>query len=798
MIGQTVSHYKILEKLGEGGMGIVYKAQDTKLERTVALKFLPSELTRDAEAKERFIHEAKAASALNHPNICSIHIIEEFEDQQFIDMEYVEGETLKKSIVIGLPANLSAKVMQSRTSAEVPRSGTKAGHLSFENCLDIAIQIGEGLNAAHKKGIVHRDIKPDNIMLTDEGLVKIMDFGLAKLKGVSKLTKTHSTLGTLSYMSPEQARGEDVDQRSDIFSFGAVLYEMITGRRPFKGEHEAAIIYSLVNETPEPLARYKSDIPGELQRVVDKALSKDKGERYQHVDEMVSDLRRVHHTISGGVKSETKKSKLPWIVTAIVVILIAVGIYLFYPKSTSTSERSKSIAVLPFKNLSDSKEDEFFSDGLTDDIITQLSKIRGIEKVIARTSVMRYKGTDKSIRDIGKELDVTTVLEGSVRRAGNQIRVVAQLIDVQNEGHLWADTYDKEMTQVFAIQSDIAQQIATALEAKISPTVKNRIEKKQTENTEAYQLYLKGRFYWNKRVLDDVKTAIDCFKQAIEKDPDYALAYAGLASAYVLIPAYGFPPGDWYSKGQSSAFKALEIDSTLAEAHTVLGEIAQDRYYDWEGAEKHFRRAIELDPGYPTAHQWYAVTLGLLGRSNEALLEAKRAQELDPLSLIIILNLGDVLYYMRQYELAIEQFKNTMALDYNFPWAHSSLAGVYQLQGRFDEAIKENKEAHRLGGNIPYTLAPIGWVYAQAGRKADALRVLEDLIKLSQQGINIAYGIGILYYELGEKDKAFEWLEKSYQDREIWLEVLALDPLFDDLRSDLRCIAILKKMGLRK
>jgi serine/threonine protein kinase len=454
MIGQTISHYRILEKLGEGGMGILYKAEDTKLKRIVALKFLPPDITKNIEAKERFMHEAQAASALNHPNICNIHTIEEVEGQQFIDMEFVEGETLKESIVIGLPANLSAKVLQSRTSAGVPQNGAQAGHLSLEKCLSIAIQIGEGLNAAHKKNIIHRDIKPDNIMITDEGLVKIMDFGLAKLKGTSKLTKTHSTLGTLPYMSPEQVRGEEVDQRTDIFSFGAVLYEMITSHRPFGGEHEAAIIYSLANETPEPLARYKTNVPDELQRIVDKALSKDRGERYQHVDDMISDLRRVQHTISGGIPSPIKKSKVQWIVVAIVLILVAVGIYLFYPKSVPTPMSSKSVAVLPFKNLSDSKEDEYFSDGITDDIIAQLSKISDL-KVISRTSVMQYKGISKNIRDIGKELDVATVLEGSVRRSGNQIRIVAQLIDAHNEGHLWADTYDKEMTQIFAIQSDV-------------------------------------------------------------------------------------------------------------------------------------------------------------------------------------------------------------------------------------------------------------------------------------------------------------------------------------------------------
>ena len=753
-------------------MGVVYKAHDTKLDRDVALKVLPLELTKDRDARERFIHEAKAASALSHPNICSIHAIEEFEGQQFLDMEFLDGNTL--GAVLG--------------QKELP----------IGRAVEIAIQVAEGLNAAHKKGVVHRDIKPDNIMLTDDGLVKIMDFGLAKLKGSSKLTKSHSTLGTIAYMSPEQAQGEDVDHRSDIFSLGAVLYEMITGRRPFKGEHEAAMMYSLINESPEPLARYKTNVPSELQRIVDKALTKKRDERYQHVDEMIADLRRMQHTFTESASPVSKKSRVSWIVATVVVLLAIVGLYLFYPRSSlPTSAKSKSVAVLPFKNMSDNKEDEYFSDGITDDIIAQLSKITDL-RVISRTSVMQYKGVSKNIRDIGKELDVATVLEGSVRRSENQIRIVAQLIDANNEGHLWADTYDKEMTQVFSIQSDVAQRIAAALEAKLSPAEKGRIEKKQTENPEAYQLYLKGRFYWNKRQLDDVNTAIKYFKQAIDKDPDYALAYAGLASACVLVPSYGIPVGEWYTQAQNAAVKALEMDSTLAEAHAVLGLCKIDYEWDWVGGENHFRRAIEFDPNYPTAHQWYSINLSYIGRFNEALSEAKRAQELDPLSLVINSTVGDALYAMRQYDKAIEQYNNTIALDRTFPWPHFGLASVFMVQGKFDEAIAECERGKNLGANTPYAVVFTGWVYAKTGRKPEALRILKELLQLAQQGNSVSYGIAFLYYELGEKDKAFEWFEKAYQDRDLWLVPIGTDPLWDDLRSDPRCTALLKKMGLRK
>ena len=772
MIGQTISHYTILEKLGEGGMGMVYKAEDTKLKRIVALKFLPKEWEAHEPERARFMQEAQAASALNHPNICAIHALGEHEEHQFIDMEYVEGRTLRTLL--------------------------EEKELLLHKAIDMALQICEGLHAAHKKGIVHRDIKPDNIMVTDEGPVKIMDFGLAKLRGTSKLTKKHSTLGTIAYMSPEQARGEEVDQRSDIFSLGAVLYEMITGRRPFKGEHEAAMMYSLMNETPEPLARYKSNIPDGLQRVVEKALSKEQKERYQHVDEMMADLRRVQNTISGGMASKANKSKKLWIVVAAVVFLAAVGLYLFYPKSAPITPTRKSIAVLPFKNLSDSKEDEYFSDGLTEDIITQLSKISGIDKVIARTSVMRYKQTDKSIRDIGKELDVTTILEGSVRRAGNQVRVVAQLIDVKNEGHLWADTYDKEMTQVFAIQSDVAQQIAAALEAKMTPAVKKSIEKKQTENTEAYQLYLKGRFYWNKRTLPDLQKSIEYFNQALAKDHDYALAYAGLASSYVILPAFGLLIEEYYQKAEEAATKALEFDSTLAEAHTVLAQI-KENHYDWTTAERIYRRAIELNPGYATARQWYSGLLNTLGRFDEALAEAGRAVELDPLSLIINYNLSRTLLYMRQYQQAVDQCNKGIELDPNFPWSYSVRGNIAEALGKYDEAIKDYQKARLLShSSDPNTIGDIGAVYARTGRRDDAEKALRALDAYTRQGYSVSYYMAYVYYRLGDEDRTFALLEKSIHAHDTSVMDLSGNPIWDDLRPDPRFVALLKKVGLRK
>ncbi len=779
LVGQTVSHYKILEHLGGGGMGVVYKAQDLKLDRPVALKFLPPDLTRDPEAKQRFVQEAKAASTLQQSNICVVYDIDETADEQmFISMEYLEGETLKKKI--------------------------ERGPLKIEEAIDIATQIAQGLTKAHGHGIIHRDIKPANIMMTNDGVAKIVDFGLAKLSGQCRLTRTGSTVGTVAYMSPEQFRTGEVDHRSDIFSLGVVLYELVTSRLPFRGEFEAAVSYSVLNDRPLPVSSFREGVPPALEQVIARCLEKETIRRYQSTEEITADLRSVARDLAGPVERRPVKSGVwralarpsIWVPTALGIIAIAVLLYVLFPRSPSPSLSGKSIAVLPFQNLSDSKEDEYFSDGITDDIIAQLSKITDL-KVISRTSVMQYKGSTKSVREIGKDLGVATVLEGSVRRSGNDLRIVAQLIDANNEGHLWVETYNRTLTEVFAIQSDVAQQIAAALQAKLSPVEKSRIEKQQTENTEAYQLYLKGRFYWNKRRVDHIETAIEYFTQAIEKDPGYGLAYAGLASSYVLFPSYGLSPVEWYTKARTAAQRALEIDPTLVEAHAVLGLLAEDSDFDWRGAEHHFRRAIELDPNYPTARQWYAGMLMYTGRLDEALAEVNRAQELDPLSLIINMALGDALYLMRHYDRALAQYQNTLALDQTFAWAYIGLGEVYVALGRSHEAIAAFRKSDSLGSGSPVGLAYLGRAYISAGRRDDARRILDSLLQFERQGYAVSTGIGYLYFQLGEKEKGLAWLEKAYQAREPELLYLAVDPSLESVRSDSRCVALLKKMGLR-
>ncbi|MFN2176573.1 MAG: protein kinase domain-containing protein, partial [Anaerolineales bacterium] len=526
MIGETISHYKILEKLGEGGMGEVYLAEDLKLERKVAIKFLPQHLTKDKENVERFEREAKAAAALNHPNIITIHDVIETNgpttaDRQIcIVMEYIDGQSLRTKIENGI--------------------------LDLDEILDIINQICDGLFEAHKADIVHRDIKPENILIDSSGRVKILDFGLAKLKGVSKLTKETSALGTIHYMSPEQVQGQEIDHRSDIWSLGVVLYEMLTVQLPFKGEYESAIIYSILNEEQEPIQNIPKDISSKLQQVVNKTLEKDPEKRYQHINNVLTDLKSIKKQSKSDRRSLQSSQKLRTSSTGkkiivfgsifMLFIILAVLSYIFIP-SKPPYVQNRSIAVLPFKNLSDSKEDEYFSDGITEDILTQLSKISDL-KVISSTTIMQYKNTKKSIREIGKELNVAVVLEGSVRHSGDRIRISSQLIDSKEDKHLWAETYDREMKDVFAIQSDVAKHIAAAMKTELSPAERERIERIYTKSTDAYRLYLKGRFYWNKRTAPDLQKAIDYFNQAIEKDSYYALAYQGLADSYLLLPQH--------------------------------------------------------------------------------------------------------------------------------------------------------------------------------------------------------------------------------------------------------------------
>ncbi len=749
MIGKTISHYKILEKLGEGGMGVVYKAQDIKLDRVVALKFLPKHLLCDEEAKTRFAHEAKAASALNHTNITTIYEIDEVEGECFICMEYVEGKSLKKLIKDKTP--------------------------SLKEVLEIATQIAEGLNIAHKKGIVHRDIKSDNIMVTEEGLIKIMDFGLAKLKGVSGLTIAGTTLGTIQYMSPEQIQGLEIDQRSDIFSFEVVLYEAITGQLPFRGDYEATIIYSIINDTPEPLEKYNGGIPEGLQRIVDRALAKKREMRYQSVDELRADL-----------------------------IKIIKGLETLTAQVVSSMERPQpSIAVLPFINVSADPEQEYFCGGVAEEIINALSHIEGL-RVVARTSAFVFKGKHEDIREIGKKLNVETLLEGSVRKIGNRVRITVQLINVADGYHLWSEKYDRNVSEmccpedIFAIQDEISIAIVDMLKVKLLMKEKAFLLRRYTDNLEAYDLYLKGRYFWNKRTSEGFLKGLNYFNIAIEKDPTYALAYAGIADCYSMLGHYDYlPPIEAYPKAKAAAEKALKIDENLAEAHTSLAYIKMYYDWDWLAAEREYKRALELNPTYATAYQWYAESLALTGRYDESVAMGRRALKLDPLSPIVGANLAAFYWLARKYDDAIAQYQRALEMEPNSAVTHMFLGMTYASKGLYNEAVAEMHKGIELsGGDDSPNLGWLGAVYSKQGNKEQGKKVLDSVVELSNKKYISPLSIALNYLCLGKNEQAFEWLEKAYQEKDHWIITLKVFPMFDNLHSEPRFKSLLKKIGL--
>ena len=612
MIGQTISHYKILEKLGEGGMGVVYKAHDTKLDRVVALKFLPHHLTTNDAEKARFLQEARAAAQINHPNVCSIIDIQEFNGEPYIVMEYVDGQTLRAKIQ-------SAKV-------------------SVQDAVTYAIQVGEALHEAHAKGIVHRDIKCENIMVNAKNQIKVMDFGLAKLKGSLKLTRTSSTVGTLAYMAPEQIQGGEADARSDIFSFGVVLYEMITGRMPFRGEHEASMMYSIINEHPDPLTKYLPQISPELDRIINRALEKAPEDRYQSVADFVSELRREQkkstrvvrppagetsavHSFPAPDQTKTATPSLlkrkSVLVTAggIVVVVGAVLAYLLLGRGDHAVD---SLAVLPFENVGASPEQEYLADGVTESIINNLTKISSL-RVIPRSTVFRFKGKQMDLQDIGSKLNVSAILSGRITNRGQMLDVQVDLIDIKRESQLWGNRYESRAADLLSLQENITRDVSSKLGIGLSSETREKVTKRSTDNTQAYQLYLQGRYYWNKRNAVAIERAIGYFNQAITLDSTYALAYAGLADCASSAGWFGFlSPEEGCGKGKALALKALELDPGLAEAHASMAFVKFGYDWDWSESERGFNQAIKLNPGYAWAHNWYAVMLCALGRFDEA------------------------------------------------------------------------------------------------------------------------------------------------------------------------------------
>jgi serine/threonine protein kinase/Tfp pilus assembly protein PilF len=742
MIGKTFSHYKILEKLGEGGMGEVYLAEDRKLDRKVAIKLLPPYLTKDKEHVERFEREAKAAAALNHPNIVTIYEIAEVDSQTFIVMEYVDGQSL-------------------RTKIENSFSG-------LDEILDITNQICDGLSEAHKADIVHRDIKPENILIDKNGRVKILDFGLAKLKGVSKLTKETSTLGTIHYMSPEQVQGKDVDHRSDVWSLGVVLYEMIMDQLPFKGDYEQAVVYMILNEEPEPLSKLRPDVPSELEHIVGNALAKSENERYNNVEALLGDLNALKRLL---------KSNMP-IEKAFDEVL------------------KPSIAVLPFRDMSSQKDQDYFCEGIAEELINALVKLDGL-RVAARTSAFQFKNSDDDIKKIGSRLNVKTVLEGSVRKAGDRLRITAQLINVTDGFHLWSGKYDRKLEDIFAIQDEISLAIVDKLKVKLLGQERTALFRRHTVDQEAHNLYLKGLYFWNRRLEGGMRKAMEFFQQAIEKDPDYALAHVGIADVYNITGFFGFlSPAEAFPKAKASADKALAIDNTLGEAYTSLAWATFCYDWDWSSSEKLYLKAIGLNPQYATAHEWYAIYLWAMGSFDEAITEAEKARELDPLSLIINTIVGIAYYFARRYDESIANHKKALEMDPNFLLANTYIVLPYVECGKYDDAINIMQKTESLAAEHTYTLGYFGGAYGRTGRKDDALRILVRLDELTKRRYVSALHRGILLAGMGKYEEALDYMEKSIEERCPVNIFSKTAPYFDCLRSNKRFQSLLKKIGL--
>ena len=744
MIGKTVSHYKILEELGRGGMGVVYKALDTKLERTVALKFLSPRILGDEEDRARFVHEAQAAAALNHPNICTIYEIDEAEGQDFIAMELVEGESLKGQIA--------------------------GGPLPLGEAIDFARQIAAGLEKAHEQGIVHRDIKPANIIITPKGGVKIMDFGLAKLHGHTMLTKEGTTLGTISYMSPEQARGEQADQRSDIWSLGVVLFEMLAGQLPFKGDYEQAVVYLILNEEPEPLSKLRSDLPSKLERIVKKTLTKSENERYDNVGVLIKDLKALKELLDSNM-----------------------------PLEKASDKASKpSIAVLPFRDMSPQKDQEYFCEGIAEELINALVKLEGL-RVVARTSAFQFKDRHSDIQKIGEQLNVRTVLEGSIRKSGNRLRITAQLISVEDGFHIWSEKYDRDLDDIFAIQDEISLNIVTKLKVRLMAEERRELVKRHTVDQEAHNLYLKGLYFWNRRLEGGMKKAMEFFQQAIQKDPDYALAHVGIADVYNITGFFGFlSPAEVFPKAKAAAEKALAIDNTLGEAHASLAWATTCYDWNWSSAEKLYIRAIELNPQYATAHEWYAIYLWAMGRFDEAIAEAERARELDPLSLIINTVVGIAYYIARRYDESIANHKKALEMDPNFLLANTYITMPYVDVGKYDDAVDIMRKAEPLAAEHAYSLGYFGGAYGRAGLKDDALRILARLDELARRRYVSTFHRAVVLVGMGEFDEALDDMEKSIEDRSPVNIFSKTFPFFDCLRSNMRFQSLIEKIGLNK
>jgi serine/threonine protein kinase/Tfp pilus assembly protein PilF len=789
MIGQTISHYRILEQLGAGGMGVVYKAHDSRLDRALALKLLPEKLAQQPQALERFRREARAASALNHPGICTIYDIGEEDGRAFIAMEFIDGETLRAHI--------------------------HGQALGLEETLKLGIEIAEALDAAHTEGIIHRDIKPANIFVTKRGQVKVLDFGLAKLvpKGVAggdgdvagESSDSTSIVGiisgTPSYMSPEQIRGDDLDARTDIFSLGLVLYEMATGRQAFGGGTGGAIIEAVLTRPPVSVRTINPGTPPRLEEIIDKTLQKDRDQRYQRAADVLADLQQLkrdtetgQRAVEGNTESVLALNPDPLSATGKQESRTSTG-----QTGTRPARVSKvvgSLAVLPFENVSRDPENEYLSDGIPGSLINILATVPRL-RVIAQSTVVRYKGRTIDPQAVGRELNVQAVLTGKMMQSGSSLRIGTELVDVATGSQLWGAQFDRKAGDIFAIQDEMSSEISEKLRLQLSRSEKKRLVKRHTEDADAYRLYLQGRHHWNRWTEDGFYKAIGYFGQAIEKDPSYALAYTGLAESYVLLGWNSYLPAkDAFPRGKAAAMTALQLDPDLGEAHTPLAAALWLYDWKWQDAESEFNRSLELSPAYPTANHWYAEYVMTMGRQAEALARMKNSQELDPLSLIISVAIGWACYMARRYDDAVEQLLRTVDLDPNYPITYWILGLLYRKTGRYDLAISAGEKGVELSGGSPMMRAALAHTYGESGRAAEARQVLSDLTELGKHRYVAPHFCAGIYIGVGEYDRALECLEKSYQEHCHWLIYLHIDPSMDALRGSPRFQELAKRVGL--
>ena len=787
----ALGRYVVEGELGSGGMGLVYAAYDPELGRKVAIKLVrpPASGTVDpSQGRIRLLREAKAIAQLTHPNVIAIHDVGTFGEQVFIAMEYVEGSTLTDWLA--------------------------AEHRSWPDVVTMFVQAGRGLAAAHAKGILHRDFKAENVLVGKDGRARVLDFGLARAMRTGSLQELESSdpqlsdkeaspriamlgapvtepgrfLGTPPYMAPEQLMGELGDARTDQFSFCVALYEALYGELPFTGETVAALLEGMKKRAIKAPAK-SSRVPSWLRRVLLRGLSPDRAERYESMDGLLEELAFR--------PSAARRRTLVPVALGLSAAALVVGA-IEWSKRNAAPGHIRSLAVLPLENVSHDPEQEYLAEGMTDGLITVLGRI-GALRVIRQTSVMQYKGARKPLDQIARELNVDAVLEGTLARSGTRILITARLVGTRPEKHLWADSYDRELGDVLAVQQEVARAVAVQVRIVLTPQEKARLAGARQIPPQVYELYVKGRYFWNRRTQEGLKKAIDYFQQAIDKDPNCALAHAGLADAYGLFlfaPYSALPPREVAQKATAAALRALEIDDTLAEAHTALAAIHHRSTWDWAKAEQEFKRAIELDPSYATAYQFYALLLATMGRQEEAIATVKRAQELDPLSLIINAALGRQLYLARRYDQASEQFRKALELDPRFSMAHYRLGQVYLEQGLYEEAIAEFSEARTISRDSPHELSGLAHAYAVSGRRGRAEEILAELSELSKRRYVPPFFMAIVYSGLKDKDQAFRWLEKAYEEREGNLVYLNVEPRFDAIRSDPRFRDLARRVGL--